>query len=162
MNDQILIFLFVAGAIGLLAYAVIAMMGSGGNGKLRDRLVGKSENDATQSNERKGMVPLLKKMGNVAAEPFMPKTREAQSELRTRLGYAGIYTSSSLKLLTGAKVIALGIGLIGGYFLCQFVDGIFMQMAAPVHRWIDRIPGTNCLVKDGHKVQSKGFNTRPG
>jgi len=130
MSDQLPIFLCIAAALGLLAYVAIILLGSGGTGKLRDRLTGKSQTDATKVAHKQGMVPLLKKMGNVAAEPFMPKTREAQSELRSRLGFAGIYSTSALKLVTGAKVIALGLGLIGGYFLCQFVDGIFMQMAA--------------------------------
>jgi tight adherence protein C len=129
MSDQILIFFCVAGTIGLLAYCAMLMLGSAGQGKLRDRLTGKSEVDSTEPQPRQGMA-LLKKMGNVAAEPFMPKTREAQSELRSRLGYAGIYSNAALKLVTGSKVIALGLGLIGGYFLTGFVDGIWMQMAA--------------------------------
>jgi tight adherence protein C len=129
MMDQLPIYLCIAGAIGLLAYVAILLIGSGGNGKLRNRLTGKSSTDATLPPQQ-GMRSLLKTMGNVAAEPFMPKTREAQSELRTRLGYAGIYSASALKLVTGAKVIALGLGLIGGYALCQFVDGILLQMAA--------------------------------
>jgi tight adherence protein C len=105
------------------------MMGGGDSGKLRNRLIGKVSNDPSQPAQRRGMVPLLKKMGNAAAEPFMPKTREAQSELRSRLGYAGVYSSAAIKLVTGAKVIALGIGLIAGYFGCAFVDGIWMKMA---------------------------------
>ena len=51
-------------------------------------------------------MPLLQKMGQAAAQPFMPKTREAQSDLRRRLGYAGIYSNSAIKAVTGAKVIA--------------------------------------------------------
>jgi tight adherence protein C len=129
MMDELPIYLCIAGAIGLLAYVAILLLGSAGSGKLRNRLTGKSGTDGTQP-QQQGMGSLLKKVGNVAAEPFMPKTREAQSELRTRLGYAGIYSASALKLVTGAKVIALGLGLIGGYALCQFVDGIWMEMAA--------------------------------
>jgi len=130
MNDQTLVYLCVAGAIALITYAAMAVIGSAsGAGKLRNRLTGKAVNDGTHVQKQQGMMPLLRKMGNVAAEPFMPKTREAQSELRTRLGYAGIYATSALKLVTGAKVIALGLGLIGGYFLCRMVDGVFMQMA---------------------------------
>jgi tight adherence protein C len=130
MSDQILLYLCIFGAIGLVAYAAWSVLGaSEGTGKLRNRLTGKAVNDGTQAQKQQGMMPLLKKMGNVAAEPFMPKTREAQSELRTRLGYAGIYTSSALKLVTGAKVISLGLGLVGGYFLSRMVDGFFMQMA---------------------------------
>jgi tight adherence protein C len=129
MSDQILIFLCVAGAVGLLGYVFVLLTGSGGSGKLRNRLTGASQTDATRPAEGSTMVSLVKKVGNVAAEPFMPKTREAQSELRTRLGYAGIYSNAALKLVTGAKVIGLALGLIGGYFLCQLVDGICLETA---------------------------------
>jgi tight adherence protein C len=129
MNDFTLIIILVCGTFGLLAYVAITLLAGGGSGKLRDRLTGKAQNDATRTSQPTGMMPLLRKVGNVAAEPFMPKTREAQSELRMRLGYAGVYSSSALKLVTGAKVIALGLGLIAGYFLMGFVDGIWMKMA---------------------------------
>lgn len=129
MSDSNLIILLVCSAIGLLAYVAIVVLTSADSGKLRDRLTGKAQQDATKPPQSSGMMPLLKKMGNVAAEPFMPKTREAQSELRTRLGYAGYYNTAALKFVTGAKVIALGLGLIGGYFLMSFVDGVWMKMA---------------------------------
>jgi tight adherence protein C len=129
MNDSTLIIILVVSVIGLLAFAAISMLGGSGNGKLRDRLTGKSEEDDSPGAESGGMLPLLQKVGNAAAEPFMPKTREAQSELRTRLGYAGYYSTASLKFVTGSKVIALGLGLVGGYFGMSFVDGIWMKMA---------------------------------
>ncbi len=129
MNDQILILVCVFAAVGLLVYVGSLMFNSSGNGKLRNRLVGKTQDEANRQQSRAGMVPLLKTLGNVAAEPFMPKTREAQSELRTRLGHAGIYSTSALKLVTGAKVICLALGLVGGYFGTGFVEGIWMQMA---------------------------------
>jgi tight adherence protein C len=130
MNDQTLILVCVFTAVGLLAYVAYTMMAPANNGKLRDRLVGKTKAEAARQPSRVGVAPLLRSLGNAAAEPFMPKTREAQSELRTRLGYAGIYSNSALKLLTGAKVILLALGLVGGYFCTGLVDGIWMQMAA--------------------------------
>ncbi len=113
----------------MLGYVAVLLLGPANSGKLRDRLAGKAVNDATKPPSDRGVVPMLKAVGTLAAEPFMPKTREAQSELRTRLGYAGIYSVSALKLLTGAKVIALAAGLVGGYFATSFVSGICMQMA---------------------------------
>ena len=162
MNDSLLIIVLIFGVIGLLTYVVLTMMGGNGNGKLRDRLIGKTENDGTQPVRPRGMVPLLKKMGNVAAEPFMPKTREAQSELRTRLGYAGVYSSSALKLVTGAKVIALGIGLIVGYFGCAFVDGLYMKMAMLSTGGLIGYLGTNNLVENEHHQQPQTAYLRSG
>jgi tight adherence protein C len=127
--DNTLIYLCVFGVVALLAWFGYTLIGGGNeNGKLRNRLVGKAENDATHA-PKAGVGTLMKKVGDVASQPFMPKTREAQGELRRRLGYAGYYSTSALKLVTGAKVIALGIGLVGGLVTAHFVDASMMQMA---------------------------------
>jgi tight adherence protein C len=138
MDNQTLIFATIFGAIALVGYFVYAMLSGGSEEKLHDRLIGNAETDGTDAaaaaaagaGDGSGVVmPLLQKVGTAAAEPFMPKSREAQGELRQRLGYAGYYSTSSLKLMTGSKVILLGLGLIGGYFGSTFVDTFFMQMA---------------------------------
>jgi tight adherence protein C len=133
MDNQNLIFFTVFGAIVMLAYFVYAMIASPSEEKLRDRLIGKADNDGTKvgtSNaDAGGVVPLLQKVGQAAAEPFMPKSREAMSDIRRRLAYAGYYSTSSVKMMTGAKVMLLGAGLLAGYFVSTFVDGFFMQMA---------------------------------
>ncbi len=129
MDDQLLILLCIFGTVGLLAYFGIMLMSSPSQGKLRNRLVGKAANDATKPPPIPGMVPLLQKVGQAASSPFMPKTREAQSDMRRRLGYAGVYSTSAIKLVTGAKVICLGLGLIGGYFAGTFCDAILMVIA---------------------------------
>src|SRR6478752_3513176 len=118
MDITLLIFFCVFGVVALVGYGVFALMSTTTDGKLRDRLVGKAGNDGTQpatAAGASGVVPLLQKVGHAAAQPFMPKSREAQSDLRKRLGYAGYYSASALKLLTGAKVLCLAAGLIGGY-----------------------------------------------
>jgi tight adherence protein C len=133
MDNTTLIYICVLGAVALLAWVGTMLMAPGqgaGNKQLRNRLIGKAGNDATTAPRQNMGASLMKKVGDVAAQPFMPKTREAQSELRRRLGYAGIYSTSALKLVTGAKVIALGFGLIGGLVACHFIDGAMMQMAA--------------------------------
>lgn len=131
MDNTQLIFLCVFGAIALVGFCIFTMMSSSGDGKLRDRLVGKTENDGTRpkSSSRGGVAPLLQKIGQAASEPFMPKSREAQSDMRRRLGFAGYYSASALKVLTGAKVMCLAAGLVGGYVGTRFADTFFMQMA---------------------------------
>lgn len=130
MDNQLLILICVFSAVALLGYFMYTLMSGPSNGKLRDRLIGKTQTDATKPPPLPGVVPLLQKVGQAAAEPFLPKTREAQSELRRRLGYAGIYSPSAIKVVTGAKVISLGLGLIGGYFAGTQLDGFFMMLAA--------------------------------
>ena len=73
---------------------------------------------------------VLRKVGDVAAEPFMPKSREAQSELRQRLGYAGIYSPGAFKLVTGAKAMSLAVGVLGGGVAAMYVgDSLFLKIA---------------------------------
>jgi tight adherence protein C len=47
----------------------------------------------------------------------MPTNREEVSDLRRRLGYAGVYTPSAIKVMVGFKVILLGLGVVVGYAL---------------------------------------------
>src|SRR4051812_19684518 len=128
MNTETIIFFCVAGAVSLVLYFLYAIVAPSPDEKLRGRLVGAAETDATQPNQSGGVVPILQRVGQAAAQPFMPKTREAQSELRRRLGFAGYYSASAIKLVTGAKVICLGVGLVGGYVASTFADGFSMQM----------------------------------
>ena len=124
MDNTTLIILCVVAAIGLLGYvAYILLADKDIAGKLRNRLVGKAKTDITKPKGPSGFIPLLQKVGQAAAEPFMPKTREAQSDLRKRLGHAGIYSNSAMKAVTGAKVICLGVGLILGYIGSTQTDG---------------------------------------
>jgi tight adherence protein C len=82
-----------------------------------DRLNQKQSSDskADAITKSTGITPILSKIGQAAAEPFMPKTREKQSSLRKQLGHAGIYSATALKAMTGAKVILLALGLGLGY-----------------------------------------------
>ena len=130
MDLQLPIIACVAGAVGLLVYVGwTALTAGNGQGKLRDRLVGKAEQDATHAHGHVA-ASVLRKVGDVAAEPFMPKTREAQSELRKRLGYAGIYAPQAFKLVTGAKALSLAVGVIlGGVGAAYWGDTVFLQIA---------------------------------
>src|SRR5438105_3449763 len=60
---------------------------------------------------------LFTRLGQAAAKPFMPENREKQSDLRRRLGNAGIYAPSAVRVVTGFKVILLGAGIFGGYVI---------------------------------------------
>jgi tight adherence protein C len=124
MDNEVLIILCIVGALALVLYMMFVMSADANTGKVRNRLVGKATNDGTKPKEKAGMVPLLQKVGTAAAQPFMPKTREAQSEVRKRLSYAGVYSNGAIKLVTGAKVILLGIGLICGYLASTQTQGM--------------------------------------
>jgi len=59
----------------------------------------------------------------------MPKTREKQSGVRQSLARAGIYSPSAVKLVTGCKVIFLGLGLVVGYVVGVAADLLLLGVS---------------------------------
>ena len=135
MNEQILLMLCGGGAVALVAYFAIArIIGDGSDEKLRDRLsasgpTGDGAPSAPAGGGGGGAVALMQRLGQAAAQPFMPTTREKQSELRERMAKAGIYSASAVRLMQGAKVISLGGGLLCGYLAGLQLDMFWMSLA---------------------------------
>src|SRR3954452_8503389 len=127
MDDQLLMILCGAGALALATYGVLRLMVGRSDGeKLRDRLAGKapvSPDGPAAAAAARDLKNILQQIGQAAARPFMPKTREAQSGLRGTLGRAGIYTASAPKVLVGARVIFLVLGAFAGHMIGINTDG---------------------------------------
>jgi tight adherence protein C len=119
MNETILAVILVFATAAAIAFALSRLLiGSAGDSRLRGRLKNAADDDASQiAQQPRGMAPMLQKVGQAAAAPFMPNTREKQSSLRRQLGYAGIYSPAAVKVMTGFKVILLVGGLGGGYLV---------------------------------------------
>jgi tight adherence protein C len=119
MNNELLIPALTCGAVGLLGYFISSLVTTRDGGKIRDRLRDgqDGEDGVTKPGRPTGLKPLLERFGQAAAQPFMPKSREKQSGLRQQLSRAGIYSPQAIKLVTGCKVIFLGLGLVGGYMM---------------------------------------------
>jgi len=62
------------------------------------------------------------RVGQAAASPFMPKTREKQGTIRKSLAMAGIYSPAAIRAVTGFKLILL-IGGIGTGLLAGMMTG---------------------------------------
>jgi len=117
MNDQLLLTVCIFGAVALLGLVSSRLLLSvGGDSKIRSRLAGSAIADL-KPRQRRTFKTLLQSIGQAAARPFMPRTREKQSSLRRKLGYAGIYSASAVKVMTGGKVLCLVGGLIAGYLI---------------------------------------------
>ena len=93
------------------------ILGAGSDTKLRDRLAADTSGRAPRIQKSSGVSSTLQSIGQAAAQPFMPKTREKQSNLRKRLGEAGIYAPNAASAMAGFKVILLVAGAVAGYFL---------------------------------------------
>jgi tight adherence protein C len=115
MNDQMLIYGCTFGAVVLLGYFVSQLLAKPEQRQLRDRLSAGGAPRGAARHRGRGLMPLLQRIGQAAAEPFMPKSRERQSGLRHSLVRAGIYSPSAARLMTGCKVIFLIAGVVAGY-----------------------------------------------
>ncbi len=123
MDDVTLIMAAAFGAVVLIGFVISRLLvGGGKDTKLRDRLVANAAHDPqretasiTKQTGAQGVMPMLQRVGQAAAKPFLPNDREKQSTLRKNLGYAGIYHAGALKVMQGFKVILLGGGILGGY-----------------------------------------------
>lgn len=128
MNNQIFLISCIFGAVTLVVYAIGAMLFNRDDGKLRDRLAVNSPlRPATPTG--RSFLSLLTRLGQTAAKPFMPSTREKQSSLRRSLGLAGIYSPSAVKVMTGCKVIFLGLGIIGGYVMGMAAESLMLGLS---------------------------------
>jgi tight adherence protein C len=130
MDQQLLLMFCIAGMVGLAAYGLSRLLMGETDEKLRQRLSTNDPDGAgssrTGASAGETVVPILQKIGQAAASPFMPKSRETISGLRRSLGYAGIYSPMAIKLVTGAKAIALCVGLFGGYALGLVIDNMLL------------------------------------
>ncbi len=133
--DQIGFILCVFGAVAAIAYFVIGrFVVSSDDERLRDRLAPREQGlppgvSMNVAGGRTGIVPFLQRIGQAAAEPFMPATREKQSGMRRDLARAGIYAPSAIRVITGGKVIFLCLGLAVGYFVGLAMDGVLLGIS---------------------------------
>ena len=118
MDNQLLIFGCTFAAIALVGYFLTTLLSNRDGGKLRDRLSsGAIADPGTAAAQRGGFTPLLQRVGQAAAQPFMPKSREKQAGLRQSLARAGIYSPSAARVMTGCRMLFAGGGLLVGYLV---------------------------------------------
>ena len=134
MSQELLFGLLLFGTVAILAFALsglvfqkdpVARRLRGGDDDQHELRRPTSTMTVT-GNE--AVVPVMERIGHAAAKPFMPKTAIKQSSLRRQLMNAGYYTSSSMELVVGMKVILLAVGLVGGYLLGSMIGGIAVYL----------------------------------
>ena len=107
------------GTVSMMIYFITRLIiGAGTDTRLLDRLAANPSGAQGRTIQKSsGMASTLQSIGQAAAQPFMPKNREKHSNLRKRLGAAGIYSPNAVRAIAGFKVILLVVGAIIGYFL---------------------------------------------
>jgi len=128
MDEQMMFLVCVTAAVALGAYFLLQMLMGRENGKLRERLANR-QMDVRQAPRGNAAKDLFQRIGNAAAKPFMPDSREKMSDLRKKLARAGIYSPAAFKMVTGMKLICLVTGLICGYVLGMMFDNLMLGLS---------------------------------
>jgi tight adherence protein C len=128
-NDDLLLMSCIVGAVAMAGWFVARLLMNGiGDQKLRGRL-NKSNIEQEAPARKKPTTPPLRRLWELLAHPFMPKSREEQSRLRKMMGQARIYSPSALRVLVGCKVIGLAAGLVAGYIGGAMSDSIWLGLS---------------------------------
>ena len=133
MDDATILSGCLFGAISMVGWWISRLFGGDGN-RMRDRLanvvrekdLGRADVKTSGKDQIKS---LFSKIGQAASKPFMPETREKQSELRRKLAMAGIYTPSAIRVVTGFKMILLVGGVIGGYAFGSLSNNLLLGLS---------------------------------
>jgi len=132
MDTTTFFIITVAGIFVLLAFVAITMLSGGKATRAMRTRLKDSHSDERRKIDAAAAEPavsIFARIGQMAAEPFMPKTREKQSGLRKTLASAGLYQPSTIRLVTGFKVILMGMGLGVGYLLGMYLQQVFLGLS---------------------------------
>jgi tight adherence protein C len=131
MDSSTLLAICVFGFVASLTFFAMNLLRNDDEEKLRSRL--QANDAASPAPSAKGPEQtILTRLSQFLAQVFMPTEREKISSTRRKLGYAGIYSASSVKALYGFKFIFLVIGFAGGYVLGTIfkMQMIFLPLGA--------------------------------
>ncbi|HEV8604425.1 MAG TPA: type II secretion system F family protein [Tepidisphaeraceae bacterium] len=116
------------GFVALLVWWAGLMMMRNPGSRLRDRLKGNVEKKPEPMGKKK-LGSIFQSVGDAAASPLMPKTREEQYEMKKRLAKAGVYAAGALRVMQGMKMILSLSGLVAGYWLGTAIDNVMIGIA---------------------------------
>jgi tight adherence protein C len=131
LDQQTLFLICIFGVVAAISFAVSKLFAKGGDNKMRERLSATGTTDSpttvTQSSSSAAQFKdLFQRVGQAAAKPFMPSDREKQSELRRKLGQAGIYSPQAIRMVQVFKFILLIGGVGGGIGIGIAIDNMML------------------------------------
>jgi tight adherence protein C len=129
MDETLILTLCVAAAVTSAVVFLTKLVFRDGDEKLRGRLQAESGTPAVAADKKGGSTSFLQRIGQAAAKPFIPSSREKQSTLRKKLGQAGIYSASAMRMVVGCKVILLLVGLGLGYAIGSMLDMLMLGVS---------------------------------
>ncbi len=128
MFEQIIFIGSLAGMAATIAWLLARLLLRDDDGKMRERLR-VHQPAAAKAVQKASIGEFMQHIGESAASPFMPKTREKQSAIRRQLALAGIYNPAAIRAVMGFKFILLIGGLAGGYLLGAFMGNMALGLS---------------------------------
>jgi tight adherence protein C len=128
MNDQLLFTFCLFGLVSLAVYGLSRLFNRAETQRVHERLTSVAPQEKAAPSTAK-IKEFFQRIGHAAAKPFMPETREKQSALRRKLGLAGIYSASAVRMVVGCKVILLVAGLAVGYAISLVSQNLLLSTA---------------------------------
>ena len=130
--EQILLVLFIAGAVGAVGYFVSGLLLNRKDDRLVHRLRTERATDVVDQGPKgvqaSSVRALAARLGQAAASPFMPKDRDKMTGMRKQLAMAGIYAPPAIKAVQGFKFLLLiggvTVGLVAGLMLNYMLLGV--------------------------------------
>jgi tight adherence protein C len=127
MIDQVIILAFVFVAISVAAYVLTRqLLARGSEVKLRSRL---ASGEVIRKPPKVTLRQFFQRIGQQAAKPFMPADDKKQVVIRRSLARAGVYTPGATRMVIGAKVICLALGVVLGWMIGVWTDQMLLSFS---------------------------------
>ncbi|MGC4033829.1 MAG: type II secretion system F family protein [Tepidisphaeraceae bacterium] len=127
--QQVFFFLCSGGAVGTLVWFLSGLI----LGKRDNRLIGRLRNDrvddkpvAKPEESGNAVSRFAARLGQAAAQPFMPKDQKKATGMKKQLAMAGIYNAAAIRGVQGFKLICLIGGLGFGIAFGLATDYLMM------------------------------------
>ncbi len=129
MVEQMLFIGSLSGMTSMVAWILASLLFRGDQDKVRNRLRSRQSGPSRRI-ERPSIGEFVQHIGEAAASPFMPKTREKQSAIRRQLAFAGIYNPAAIRAVMGFKFLLLLAGFAGGYVLGLLLGNMLLGISS--------------------------------
>jgi tight adherence protein C len=132
MNDQLLFLTTTSGAIAMATWWVSSLLfgrNAQDDAKLRGRLAPTDAPAPVIETHKLDWHVLLRRVGEIASAPFMPKDATKQIALRRKFASAGIYAPAATRALAGWKMILLALGLLLGYAAGRALEAVPLALS---------------------------------
>jgi tight adherence protein C len=129
-TEQLVLAACTAGAVAFGAFGLVKVLVRDDDAKIRSRLENKpAVDDSPVVKKKADMSGLVQRIGQAAAQPFMPKQTDKLTGMRKKLAQAGVYSPAAVRAMTGFKFILLIGGVFFGWAIGSLLEQGFLGLS---------------------------------